>query len=386
MSRSIKLASLMLLLTTPALAQPDEPRPLTPAGSASQPAAPRVIQIKGDDIYVSLDGDGITTLDVYREETVVDRSGAPLRSRLRLGTLRMLRPGDRFSIVRAPQGVEVRVGDLVQPRAGAARPSAAATTPPAYTTVAPVVVIQPNAPRPPSASGSTALTLRAPTGALHSALQSGSPILRAANLDTSDRLDLTGGYVSYGPRDHFGQFGAQYAHYFYHAVVHSVHFGGGGLLGEVPEPGINGTTTDDTLSMRFYYGLAGIDLTLTEWLGVEFYGLCGVTVDGVGGGGFGAWRVGRRDGVNVRAGGWLRTDIGHEGFLALEIPIGQRFKLIPQVVIDNMPRGDEMGFRALLGSEIRLNRHFGLSAEVGGAARDAKTGGFVGNLGLTFHL
>jgi hypothetical protein len=125
---------------------------------------------------------------------------------------------------------------------------------------------------------------------------------------------------------------------------------------------------------------------MTEWLGMDLMAVFGVTLDGVGGGALGAMRIGKRDGVNVRIGGWLRSYVGHEGFLALEVPIGQRLKLIPKVVIDNMPRGEDTGFRAVMRAEYRLGKHFGLNAELGGAARDAHNGGLVGSLGVSAHL
>jgi hypothetical protein len=314
-------------------------------------------------------------LEVYREETIVDpATGSSLKDRFRIATLRLLRGGDRFSVARAPEGVQVKVGDLVEMKPRQPAPAVQVTRAP---------------PRP----GATATLTRRPAPAPAPMVYRSSDQLRRehlldANMGTQNRLSFGGGYLSYGGKDRFGQFEGEYTHYFFHSVVHSIRFGGGGLLGDTYlEHYVPAAENNRTLEpVRFYYGLAGLDLTFTEWFGADMEVIFGVTADGVGGGALGAFRIGKRDGVNVRVGGWLRTYIGHEGFLALEIPVGRRFRLTPRVVIDNMPRGEDTGFRALLKGELRLGRHFGVTAEVGGAARDANTGGFVGTGGLVFHL
>jgi len=370
MTLSSRLAPLALLALWPVVGRADLEEPHLARPEAASARVIQVIKITGADIYVNLSGAVGTLLDVYRQETLVDpATGTPMTGRLRIGALRIHQTGDQFSIARG--AADVRVGDLVTVRQPATRPVVEDRAPTALAVAAPA------APAPAAAT----LVRRATR-------PDRGVTLRTANLGATNRLDFSGGYVSYGSNDRFGQFAGEYVHYFFHDVVHSIRFGGGGLLGEVPfvPPYDYPDQTGEPDAVRFYYGLAGIDLTLTEWLGVEMMAIFGVTEDGVGGGGLGAWRIGKRDGVNVRVGGWLRSYVGHEGFLSLEVPIGRRFKLIPRVVIDNMPRGEDMGFRALLGGELRLGRYLGLAAEVGGAARDARTGGFVGNFGLTLHL
>jgi hypothetical protein len=370
----VAIAFLMLFGANVARAQPEEPgqRP------ASQPTASRVIQVRDGEIYINVDGRTArgATLEVYREETMVDpATNTPLKDRFRVATLRLLRGGDRFSVTRAPEGVEVKVGDLVVVRPRAAR--RALQAPPAA--VPPTVAA--------SLSGRPA---PAPVPvAYKSADEQRRERLLDANLGTTNRLAFGGGHVSYGGKDRFGQFEGEYTHFFFHSVVHSIQFGGGGLLGDTYLESYNpaASRTDRTLEpVRFYYGLAGLDLTFTEWFGADMEVVFGVTADGVGGGALGAFRIGQRDGVNVRLGGWLRSYIGHEGFLALEIPVGRRFRLTPRVAIDNMPLGEDTGFSALLKGELRLGRHFGVTAEIGGAARDANTGGFAANGGLVFHM
>jgi len=363
--QSTIIAALLLVTAPPAAAEPEEP------GAASQPAPPRVIQVRDGEIYVNVPAEAARgqLLEVYRDETVVDpATGDRLTGRLRICRLRLLRGGDRFSVARAPQGAVVKVGDVV-----------ALTAP-----------VAPPAPAIPARGAATLVRRPAPPPLVHRRAEDlQRERLLDANLGATNRLVAGGGYVSYGGKDHFSLFEGEYTHYFFHSVVHSIRFGGGGLVGETYfdryDPSSDGT--DRSLEpVRFYYGLAGVDFTLTEWLGVEMEAIFGVTVDGVGGGALSAFRVGKRDGVNVRVGGWLRSYVGHEGFLALEIPVGPRFRLTPSVVIDNMPRGEDMGFRALLKGELRIGRYLGLTAEVGGAARDANTGGFVGTGGLSVHM
>jgi hypothetical protein len=368
-------------------AEPEEPR----LARVEQTPAYRVIKVEGQTIYVDAKETQVRphqVLDLVRKESVADPStGEPIEGRVRLGTIRILRIGDRFSIAIAPAGVEARVGDLAvfrkpEPRAAepSSRPARRATHNGRALT------------RRPQVNGG--LRLRAPmphpAGSYKSSDQQRRERLLAANFGTTNRLAVGGRYVSYGSRDRFGQFVGEYTHYFLHRVVHSLRFGGGGLLGETPLPVYSDDPTQpqamDRETVRFYYGLAGLDLSMTEWLGMDLMAVFGVTLDGVGGGAMGAMRIGKRDGVNVRIGGWLRSYVGHEGFLALEVPIGERLKLVPKVVIDNMPRGEDTGFRAVMRAEYRLGRHFGLNAELGGAARDAHNGGLVGSLGVSAHL
>jgi hypothetical protein len=329
---------------------------------------------------------------LYRVETIADpETGESITSRMRLGTAHLQRGGDKFSVVRAADNIEVETGDLIQvdapPAAQASAAERGAATAAASTgrqetqaaersapTVAQGGTAKPNATRTPSRP----LPTKHGTPALRR-----SERLRAANLGTTDRLVASGGYVSYSDADHYAMFVVDYTHYFYHRVVHSMRFGGGGYVGET----LFESEAAERQQARLYYGLAALELSFTDWFGMDLEANLGVDMEGVGGGASAAIRVGKRDGINGQAGLWLRSYPGHEAYLAMEIPFNPHFKLTPRVALGLWTNDSEFPyFCASLEGELRLGRHFGLIAEVGGAARNARNGGFLANLGAATYF
>ncbi len=360
-----------LLLPATALGAPDD-EPRAPAPAASRPAAHQVIRVDGRDITVDLgteDAGGVpATLRVYRVETIRHpATGSVQRSRILLGRLARRHPGDRFSIMRATGALatELRVGDVVEPEPA---------TPPAR----PADDLGAPAPPPPS-------PVWQPAAATAPTLVRRGPA-RPWQHDTPHRLSVGGRYVSYGgANDQYGQAEADYSYTLRIPVLRALRFAGGAIAGRNPlvDPRATGSSFED---VRFYYGLVEVELELNDWLGLTNAVILGVNNSGVGGGWLGGLRIGHVDGVNLRAGGLLRSFVGHQASLGLEVPVGRLLKLTPRVLVENLLRGSDWAFRAELQAELRLARGFGLLGTIGGGARDVLHGGVNASLGLATYF
>jgi hypothetical protein len=200
------------------------------------------------------------------------------------------------------------------------------------------------------------------------------------NFGTRNNVEADGTFIHYGGKDYYGEFKTSYTYHFFGRVLHSLRIGGGGLIGHLPE---QDATREQ---VRFYYGEAAVEIEPHAVFALSTGARLGVNDNGVGGGWFAEFRIGPAYGVNFQFGGQLMTYVGHRAFLAMEIPVVERFRLKPQIMIENAPRRRDLGFRLALRGDYRASKHVGLYAEAGAAARDVERIGASGALGLNFYF
>ncbi len=156
-------------------------------------------------------------------------------------------------------------------------------------------------------------------------------------------LSLWTEYVMYNKKDMFGRGEIGFRYSSHGEFVYGIRFGLGGIYGVLPEE-----TEEGRNNSNFYFGYSEFIIG-EEYLTVLLKPKIGLDPKGIGYGFDGSIIIGSELGTYLLLGGMIEKFTGQQAQFLFQTPVTGRLSMYGHAVVENLPIGDRLGFRMLVG-------------------------------------
>ena len=197
------------------------------------------------------------------------------------------------------------------------------------------------------------------------------------------RLDILWEFVSYGSRfgwsDWYTRYEGDFQYLVIRRILYSIKMGLGGVNGEYP------ASEFEKLSTEFYYGFVEVRIGVTGFtIGATLQ--LGLNPEGFGMGGNLKLTIGSDFGTHLEASTYVASYIGAQGSIRLFTPVLSNLMMFGEVVVENLPRNQDIGVRFGVGADYFVSSRVGLKLKIGAGGRTSEVLGPYGGLGVVVQF